>query len=331
MRIPPILRAIPLPVVFATLGTFGLLAVIQLKVARPMLLAERLMSGAGWAQAVLLAGYAGFLMSRMRDPRHSGLWRRRAWLLFSTVFFGQFLLGILGLDVMLMTGKLHVPVPAVIVGGPVYRGEGFFMPILFASTMLLVGPAWCSHLCYIGAWDNLAAAARRRPGPLPWWRWGAQPAVLVLVVLVALGMRVLGVSGVVAALVAVAFGLAGIGVMVWVSRRLGFMAHCTLFCPLGWIATRLGRGLSPFRIRIRAGCDDCMACATACRFGALTREDIAARRAGPSCTLCGDCVRPCAMRVIGYRFPGLSADRARTLFLVVVVSVHAVFLGVARL
>jgi polyferredoxin len=331
MRIPTFLRAIPLPAVAAALLTFGLLAFVQARVARPMLLAERLWAGAGWAQAALLAGYAGFLVSRMRDPRRSGTWRRRVWLLFSIVFFGQFALGLLGIDMMLMTGKLHVPVPAVVVGGPLYRGEGFFMPILFASTLVLVGPAWCSHLCYIGAWDNLAATARKRPGPLPRWRWWAQPILLALVVAVALGMRALGVPGTAAALAAIAFGLAGVGVMVLASRRLGFMAHCTLFCPLGWIATRAGRWLSPFRIRIRTGCDDCMACSTACRFGALTREDIAARRAGPSCTLCGDCVRPCAKRVIGYRFPGLAPDRARTLFLVVVISVHAVFLGVARL
>lgn len=325
------LRAIPIPAVAAAVLTFALLALIQVKVAGPMLLAERLVAGAGWGQAVALAAYAGFLLTRMRDPRRSGLWRRRAWLLFSIVFFGQFLLGILGLDVMLMTGTLHVPVPAVIVGGPLYRGEGFFMPILFVSTLVLVGPAWCSHLCYIGAWDGLAATARKRPTPLPRWRWWVQPTALILVVAAALGMRLLGVPGAVAAAAGVAFGLGGVGVMVLASRRLGCMAHCTLFCPIGWVATRSGRWLSPFRIRIRTGCDDCMACSTACRFGALTREDIAARRAGPSCTLCGDCVRPCAKRVIGYRFPGLSHDRARAVFLVLVVSVHAVFLGVARL
>ena len=288
------IRAVPFSALVAGLLTFSLLAFIQVKVARPMLLAERLWPGAGWGQAVALAAYAGFLLTRMRDPRRSAPWRRRAWLLFSIVFFGQFLLGILGIDVMLMTGKLHVPVPAVIVGGPLYRGDGFFMPILFASTLVLVGPAWCSHLCYVGAWDGLAATARKRPMPLPRWRWWAQPGALVLVVAAALGMRALGAPGTVAAAAGIAFGLAGVGVMVLASRRLGVMAHCTLFCPIGWIATRAGRRLSPFRIRIGAGCDDCMACSTACRFGALTREDIAARRAGPSCTLCGDCVRPCA-------------------------------------
>jgi len=311
--------------------TFVLLAAIQVQVPRPMLLAERFLPGAGWGEAALLALYAAVLRDRLEDPRRSGTWRRRVWLLFSAVFFGQFLLGILGIDEMLMTGRLHVPVPAVIVGGPLFRGERFFMPILFLCTLVLVGPAWCSHLCYFGGWDNLAAMARKRPAPLPSWRWRAQPAVLALVVAGALGMRLAGVPGTVAAGVAVAFGIAGIGVMALASRRQGYLAHCTLYCPIGWIATRLGRLLSPFRIRIAEGCDACMACATACRFGALTPADIAARRAGPSCTLCGDCVRPCARRVIGYRLGPLSPRRARSVFLALVVSLHAVFLGVARI
>jgi polyferredoxin len=69
-----------------------------------------------------------------------------------------------------MTGELHLPIPALILAGPVYRGEGLFMPVLYTVTILLVGPAWCSWLCYIGAWDDFAA--RRRKGgsrPVPGW------------------------------------------------------------------------------------------------------------------------------------------------------------------
>lgn len=331
MNLPAAFRRPRLPVLATGLLTFALLAVIQVQVPRPMLLAERFLPGSGWVEAALLALYAAVIRDRLEDPRRSGTWRRRVWVLFSAVFFGQFLLGILGLDALLMTGRLHVPVPAVIVGGPLFRGERFFMPILFASTLVLVGPAWCSHLCYFGGWDNLAAMARKRPAPLPIWRWWAQPTMLVLVVGAALGMRQAGVPGTVAALVAVAFGVVGIGVMALASRRQGYLAHCTLFCPIGWIATRLGRLVSPFRIRIADGCDGCLACGTACRFGALTRQDIEARRAGPTCTLCGDCIRPCRRQVIGYRLGPLDPARARSVFLGLVVSLHAVFLGVARI
>jgi len=71
--------------------------------------------------------------------------------------------GLLGAERLLMTGKLHLPVPALVLAGPLYRGEGFFMLILivFLVTVMFVGPAWCSWLCYVGAWDNLAASSRR--------------------------------------------------------------------------------------------------------------------------------------------------------------------------
>ncbi|HDJ22855.1 MAG TPA: 4Fe-4S binding protein [Candidatus Aminicenantes bacterium] len=66
----------------------------------------------------------------------------------------------------LMTGKLHLPVPALILAGPIYRGTLSFMLILFLVTIVLVGPAWCSHLCYVGAWDDIACRRKRRLVPL---------------------------------------------------------------------------------------------------------------------------------------------------------------------
>lgn len=72
----------------------------------------------------------------MQDRKERPKWRTRARLLFSIVFFGQ-LLGILVNPVFLMTGKQHLPVPAIILAGPLYRLEGLFMPILFLSTLLL--------------------------------------------------------------------------------------------------------------------------------------------------------------------------------------------------
>ena len=114
------------------------------------------------------------------------------------------------------------------------------------------------------------------------------------------------------------------------SRRTGSMVHCTVYCPIGLLAGTLGK-LSPFRLRIlKDACTDCGACTLTCRYDALRPEDIRARRPGLSCTLCGDCLAACAGRFIEYRLPGLSAARARTVFLVLIVSLHAVFLGVAR-
>jgi len=54
-------------------------------------------------------------------------------LAFSIVFFSKFILGVIGIEKLLMTGRLRMPVPASVIAGPNYRGVRFFMPILFVS------------------------------------------------------------------------------------------------------------------------------------------------------------------------------------------------------
>ena len=97
----------------------------------------------------------------------------------------------------------------------------------------------------------------------------------------------------------------------------------------GALATTLGK-LSPFRLRLAERCDGCGACALGCRYGALAPADIERRRPGPTCTLCGDCVGRCKARSAEYRFGPWRGDRVRAAFIAVVVALHAVFLGVAR-
>ena len=237
-----------------------------------------------------------------------------------------------------MTGRLHLPVPALIVAGPLYRGEGLFMPLLFAASALVLGPAWCSWLCYVGAWDGACAAQARataseRPAASArvrrWTVWG-RGATLVLAVIAALGLRATGVPGYEAVCWAALFGLAGVGIMLILSRRAGVMVHCAAFCPMGLAANVLGR-LNPLRLRLGPDCTGCGACASRCRYAALLPGDIARRRPGLCCTLCGDCLGACAHGCLGYHVPGLSRAAARTVFLVLAVSLHAVFLGVARI
>jgi polyferredoxin len=207
------------------------------------------------------------------------------------------------------------------------------MLILFGVTVLLVGPAWCSHLCYIGAWDDAMSRRGARPAPSAMLRRLSvlgRGAALVLAIGTALILRVNGVPGSTAILFAAAFGLAGVGVMALVSRRLGVMAHCTAYCPMGLAANVLGK-ISPWRVRIGSECTGCGACFTRCRYGALDAGRLALGAPAISCTACGDCVSACAHGQIGYHFPGLSPRTARTVFIVLVVSLHAVFLGVARI
>ncbi len=318
----------------AALLALVLLVPVQLVVDPPGLLLERFLPTFGWFELAALALYAGWLAELMIQPALSPVWRRRVWRLFSAVFFGQLIIGLLGVDSFLMTGKLHLPVPALIVGGPLYRGAGFFMPILFTATLVLVGPAWCSHLCYIGAWDDVAArgfkAKAPRPGQLPRWHRRLQAAILAGTVATALGLKFAGAPWQAAVAVAAVFGIGGVAVMVLWSRRLKAMTHCTSYCPIGILSTTLGR-LNPFRVRIAQGCDGCGACSAACRYGALRAEHIAALKPGPSCTLCGDCVTRCRSDRLGYRLFKLDPLRARAVFITLVVALHAGFLGVARL
>jgi hypothetical protein len=309
------------------------LAVIRLKVPFSILLADRYFSGWGWLEITLLGFYAQWIGGLMLTPKGHRMYRPRIWGFFSAIFFFQFFLGLLGMDSMLMTGTLHLPVPALIVAGPVFRGGGFFMPILFLVTLLLVGPAWCSHLCYIGAWDDAMSRLGKRPAPnaiLGRLSILGRTTTMALAIGMALLLRSVGMSGSSAILFAVGFGLFGVGIMVFISRKAGMMVHCTAFCPMGLVANLLGK-ISPWRIRIGTDCDKCGACFTRCRYNALDEIRVGKGKPAISCTLCGDCVSACVHEHIGYHFPGLSSYNARALFIVIIVSLHAIFLGVARI
>lgn len=147
-------------VIITVLLVGGLLSTVQVMPKNPLLIGERLFPHGGWIQVILAMLYGGWLCYKMQDRQERPKWRKRAWLLFSIVFFGQLALGIFADPIFLMTGKLHLPIPAVILAGPLYRFEGLFMPILFISTLLLSGPAWCSQLCYFGAFDAWSARGK---------------------------------------------------------------------------------------------------------------------------------------------------------------------------
>ncbi len=316
-------------------GLAFLLTVVGLAIARQktsfdILLLDRFFPTGGWVVVILLGWYAAWVAGKMLKPEDSAKWRRRVWAIFSAVFFLQLFLGLLGYERFLMSGKLHLPIPALIAAGPLYRGEGFFMIILFTVTLILVGPAWCSHLCYIGAWDNWAAMGKKRAGTLPGWtkvaRW-----LLCLTVLAA--ATLLGRSGQplsLAIALAATFGVTGVVIMLTWSRRSGVMTHCTTYCPMGLLANIFGK-INPWRVRIASGCCKCGLCTRVCRYGALAVPDIEAGRAGLSCSLCGDCIAGCPHGHLHYRFPGLGQATARSAFIVVIVALHAIFLGVARL
>jgi ferredoxin len=311
------------------LTTSGLTLVRQ-QTAIDSILADRFLSGSGWLVIFFLGCYSAWITAKLLDPTNQARWRRILWTVFSITFFIQLFIGLLGVERFLMSGALHLPIPALIAAGPIYRGDGFFMIILFAFTILLVGPAWCSYLCYFGVWDSWAAGRRRYPERLPPWSKKVRWSICLLVLGTALLLGCNGAPVSLAIIAAAAFGLGGGAVMLLWSRRHGVMTHCIVYCPMGLIADIAGK-INPWRIRLGSDCTHCGKCSRHCRYGALASQDIAKGRAGISCTLCGDCISGCPHGQLHYHFPGLSQGKAREIFIVAVVVLHGIFLGVARL
>lgn len=319
---------------FAPLFSFLGVCIVLLPIAfrRPdMLVLNRFFPGSAALEAILLAVYAAFLTERMSDVRRTMFWRSASWIAYTVWFFLQLGLGMLAESRFLLTGAIHIPVPALIISQPIFEMRLTFMIFLVLGAVFITGPAWCSHLCYLGGVDNLFSRMR----PLPRSANTASKKAIkysmaAFAVAAALVCRALGMSASLAAACAIAFGVVGIGVMAFISRNRGVMMHCTVFCPIGTVVAFLKR-ISPFRMRIDASCTDCMRCTKHCRCGALTAADIARRVPGNDCTYCGDCVPSCPHASIRYRFFGLSAGASRTAWLTVSISLHAVFFGLGRI
>lgn len=310
--------------------TAFVLTMVQLKVDNPMLLAERFFPGAGWVEIFLISLYGAVVGFHMHDPKKSATWRKYTWLVFSIFFFSQLILGIFIDSTFLMTGKLHIPVPAIILAGPVYRFETSFMTILFLSTIVLSGPAWCSHLCYFGAWDNFAAKGNPSRKPIK-NRNAIKASGILLVIIITLTLRMLKVSALTATLFGVGFGIVGIAVMLFFSRKKGKMIHCVTYCPIGTIVNYL-KYINPFRMRINATtCTQCMACIPSCKYDALNSTDIKNGKPGSTCTFCGDCLAACHTHSIEYHFLGMKPKTARNFYLFITISLHAIFMALARL
>lgn len=311
------------------LTVFSLLLLVQLMPKKPLFLLERAFAGGGWLQIALVTAYAFVVAYNMQDPAKSALWRRRTWLFFSIVFFGQLALGLFVSSFFLLTGKLHLPIPALIIAGPLYRGEGFMMPVLLVTSLILSGPAWCSHICYFGGFDNLAAMENKKKTALkriiP-----AKLSILFVVIAGSIVLRLFNVPLLWAASLALAFGLAGVAVILLYSGRHGKMMHCTVFCPVGTLVHYL-KGISPFRLKIAQSCTTCGRCSSHCNYGALATSDLVKRKPGLTCALCGDCLASCPNNSLQYSWLNCSAGASRKAWLLITISLHAVTLAIARI
>ncbi len=309
---------------------FGTIAVLTplLFVAPQVFLTERFLPG--WAPLhILLAGFwASWVASRLGDRGAAPRTRLFIWRLFSAAFFAQLALGLAGYGLFLMTGKLHLPVPGMILAAPLYRGLVLLMPILFGVSVLLAGAAWCSHLCYFGVWDTVAASGCKALPP-PRWMPRLRLVCLGLTLAVPILLRLSGAPTEAAVALGLAFGLLLLPVAALLSRRYGSACYCLAVCPLGLVARWLGK-IAPWRIRRTDACTRCLACTRVCRYGALAPDRLESGRPGPGCTLCRDCLSVCRHDGLAMTLYGKTCGAAESVFVVLLSIMHAVFLAVAR-
>lgn len=309
--------------------TFIILGILQVKLSRPINLLERFIQNAGWIEIVVVASYGAFVTYKMQNPLNVPKWRRITWTLFSIVFFSQLLIGLLGADRFLMTGKLHLPIPLMILAGPLYRYELGFMTILFLSTLALTGPAWCSQLCYFGAFDRVASQGKTKNTKFK-YKYAIKSTLVLLVIFTSLMLRWFNVPGTTAAIAGLTFGIVGILIMVFYSHQHKKMIHCVLYCPIGTVVNVL-KYLNPFRMKIDTTCNLCMKCCSFCKYDALNPEHVRNKKPGFTCTLCGDCLAACRDQSIKYHYFNMNPEAARKLYLFFTISMHAIFMALARM
>jgi len=319
-----------IPLIITALIPLLLLVPVQINVNPPMILAERFFEGAGWIEIIVLDIYAVILAYIILFKQKIKKVRTVYWSIFSLIFFTQFILGLLISEKFLMSGDLHLPVPALIIAAPIYRGGGFFMPILLMFTILIVGPAWCSHLCYIGAWDNIISKKRKPKKANRQFTLFFRYGMIVFVVALTLILKLLNVSSLTAFFFALTFGIVGIALMFLLSFRLGYMFHCTTYCPVGSLVALISK-LYPARIKInQSTCTLCNFCSADCKYDALSATDIKLGKAGWNCTLCGDCLDSCSSQSLYLSFFG-SKKNGWNYYISIIIGLHAVFLALARL
>jgi polyferredoxin len=203
------------------------------------------------------------------------------------------------------------------------------MTILFLSTVILTGPAWCSQLCYFGAFDNLASKGRTSKEVIK-NKKVIKATFLFLVILGAIFLRWFNVTLLTATIAAIGFGVAGIAIMIFFSMRRKKMIHCTLYCPVGTVVNII-KPVNPFRMYIDQSCTLCMHCTSFCKYDALNQSDIRNGKPGYTCTLCGDCLAGCSHSSIKYKFFSLDPDKARNLWIILTITLHASCLAMARI
>lgn len=298
---------------------------------QPLIL-ERLLPTFGWLEIFFLGIYGAILIEKILLSKYFQFLRKKIWVLFSLVFFVQFLLGLSGFSQFLMSNKLHLPIPGILIAGPIFRGNfSLFMPLLLFSSLILIGPAWCSWLCYFGPLDLIAAGKNKNPTKI-----SIQTTIILRIILmcllitIPLLLRFVNANIMFATVMGILYGITGIYIMIKLSKNKGVMIHCTSYCPIGLINTIIGK-INPFRIKIKTSCIKCNKCINVCKYGALSQQTLYEGAPDLRCTLCGDCVFCCVGEHIQYSFLSLSPQISKKIFITIIIIIHTLFLGFGRI
>ncbi|MBU1240185.1 4Fe-4S binding protein [Myxococcota bacterium] len=269
----------------------------------------------GLVIAFIFALYGLFLAERMVNARRHATVRRIALRFFSLVFLAQLFLGLFLSSAWLFRGEPSLPHPLFILFSPFDSTKGAHLLFLWAISLVLTGPAFCSHLCWLGTWDHFAAQKKHRATPVSFPRARLIVAALVLITgFAAIYFFPLKVTVTLGFL----FVMGAVFVMM-ISRSRGSMVQCGLYCPLGTLTTILSR-ISPFSIVKSSGKK---VPPQECPFGQFS----GAQSRGPvpeGCTLCGDCLDRGASHDLSMKFLRFKFN-AWPLFVALVTGLHAAF------
>ncbi len=269
-----------------------------------------------WILLAAVTLYGALLAERLVNARRHAPIRRLAFRLFSIVFLFQFFWGVFLSSAWLFGGEAALPHPAFLLLAPVGAVKGVHLFALWALSLLVAGPAFCSHLCWLGTWDHFAASRKGTPSPraFPRARLMTGGALLAAYFACALLLpRQISVS------LGFLFALGSVLVMILGSRRRRTPLQCGLVCPLGALTGALSR-ISIFRIEKASGKH---LPADACPYGQFTPSP-ARGRLPEGCTLCGDCLDRASSYDLRMRLFALKFD-AYPLFAALIGGLHAAF------
>ncbi|HOK37865.1 MAG TPA: 4Fe-4S binding protein [Bacteroidales bacterium] len=294
---------------------------------RSMLLLQRFWNYGGVLEIFMLSVYSFLLTKLMLKDQNKA--RNIAWSIFSICFFGQFLAGLIFCDQCLMTGKLHFPIPALILGGPIYRSQIGFMTILFISTLLISGSAWCSQLCYFGAIENYFTNRKKTKHNKNSIK--IRFTLFIFFIVIVLILRIFKVSNFYASILAIIFVIGAFFVIFIYSRKKGKMFHCTYYCPIGFIVSLYSK-IYPIKVKINDSCDLCGKCVFVCKYTSISLDKNSKNmQITFGCTNCGDCINVCHVQAISYSFYKKQKPNLRNFWIVLTVVLHTTFLAFARI